>query len=176
MKNIALLVAAGLVSSAAAQPIIGFDDDDGIGLLSVLSFGTGSGQTLGDGFNLGGDGIANGEDGALAGGSYILAIGAFDLNVEDIADLADLAGDTSAFSGSGAYSIDLITDSGVQTLTGDIGQGEFDLFTISFSGAFLDVAVTSADFDSELGLFAVPTPGAAAVLGLGGIAALRRRR
>ena len=53
------------------------DDDDGIGLTSVLSFGSGSGLLLGDSFNLGGDGIANGEDGDLAGGVYFVAIGEF---------------------------------------------------------------------------------------------------
>lgn len=57
--------------------LIGNDDDDGVGLLSVLSFGTGSGLMLGDSFNLGGDGIANGEDGALADGLYYLAVGDF---------------------------------------------------------------------------------------------------
>lgn len=57
--------------------LIANDDDDGVGLLSVLSFGTGSGLMLGDGFNLGGDGIANGEDGGLGDGLYYLAIGEF---------------------------------------------------------------------------------------------------
>ncbi|USO00073.1 MAG: hypothetical protein H6810_05265 [Phycisphaeraceae bacterium] len=53
------------------------DDDDGIGLTSVLTFGAGSGLLLGDSFNLGGDGIANGEDGNLGAGTYYLAIGEF---------------------------------------------------------------------------------------------------
>ncbi|GAB4386259.1 MAG: hypothetical protein Kow0022_14700 [Phycisphaerales bacterium] len=53
------------------------DDDDGVGLFSVLTFGAGSGLTLGDTFNLGGNGIAEGEDGNLAGGVYWLAIGEF---------------------------------------------------------------------------------------------------
>lgn len=59
--------------------LLSSDDDDGFGLNSTLSFGTGSGLVLGDGFNLGGDGIANGEDGMLAGpGLYFLAIGEFE--------------------------------------------------------------------------------------------------
>ena len=54
------------------------DDDDGIGLASTLSFGTGAGLILGDSFNLGGDGVANGEDGAVpAGTTFSLAIGEF---------------------------------------------------------------------------------------------------
>ncbi len=53
------------------------DDDDGFGLKSTLSFGTGSGLELGDPYNLGGDGIANGEDGPLGAGTYYLAIGAY---------------------------------------------------------------------------------------------------
>ncbi len=57
--------------------LIATDDDDGIGLLSTLSFGTGSGLTLGDSWNLGGDGIANGEDGPLGPGTYYLAFGGY---------------------------------------------------------------------------------------------------
>ncbi len=62
----------------AGGNLVGTDDDDGIGLLSTLSFGTGSGLELGDPWNLGGDGFANGEDGPLPGpGTYYIAIGAF---------------------------------------------------------------------------------------------------
>ncbi|RMH10921.1 MAG: hypothetical protein D6695_10450 [Planctomycetota bacterium] len=53
------------------------DDDDGVSLFSVLTFGAGSGLMLGDSFNLGGDGIANGEDGNLGAGVYWLAIGEY---------------------------------------------------------------------------------------------------
>lgn len=67
----------------AAGNLVGNDDDDGIGLRSTLSFGAGSGQMLGDPFNLGGDGIANGEDGLLpATGVYYVAIGEFQVNFD----------------------------------------------------------------------------------------------
>lgn len=65
----------GLYDSAGN--FVATDDDDGVSLFSVLTFGAGSGMMLGDAFNLGGDGIANGEDGNLAGGVYWLAIGEF---------------------------------------------------------------------------------------------------
>lgn len=65
------------------------NDDDGIGLSSVFSFGAGSGLALGDGFNLGGDGIADGENGDLAAGDYTLVIGEF-----STADPPGGAGDT----------------------------------------------------------------------------------
>ena len=57
--------------------LVATDDDDGISLRSVLSFGTGSGQMLGDPLNLGGNGLAEGEDGDLPAGSYYLAFGGF---------------------------------------------------------------------------------------------------
>ena len=57
--------------------LVASDDDDGFGLNSTLSFGTGSGLLLGDDFNLGGNGIAEGEDGPLGPGTYYLAMGAF---------------------------------------------------------------------------------------------------
>jgi len=69
-----LLLFAGLGSTAT---FIVSDDDDGVGLSSVLTFGAGSGQMLGDSFNLGGDGIADGEDGFLAAGDYTLIVGEF---------------------------------------------------------------------------------------------------
>lgn len=69
-----LLLFAGTGPSAT---FLFSDDDDGIGLSSVMTFGAGSGLTLGDTFNLGGDGIANGEDGELAAGDYTLVIGEF---------------------------------------------------------------------------------------------------
>lgn len=72
----------GLYSAAGNR--IGNDDDDGIGLASTLSFGTGSGLLLGDTFNLGGDGIADGEDGAMLGaGTYFLVLGEFNVDFGD---------------------------------------------------------------------------------------------
>ncbi len=51
------------------------NDDDGIGLTSVLTFGTGTGLLLGDAFNLGGNGLAEGENGPMPGaGHYYLAL------------------------------------------------------------------------------------------------------
>lgn len=75
---------------------IASDDDDGFGLRSVLSFGVGSGLTLGDDFNLGGDGIANGENGALPGaGTYTIVISDFNTifrpTIGGLTDLGDEA-------------------------------------------------------------------------------------
>ena len=81
---------------ASADTTSGGDDDDGIGVASTLSYGTGSGLLLGDGFNLGGDGLANGEDGAMvAAGDYTLVIGEFSTGflggptIGDIFDFGD---------------------------------------------------------------------------------------
>jgi hypothetical protein len=71
----------------AAAPLVTFDDDDGLGLKSTLSFGAGSGLTLGDPGNLGGDGIGDGEDGNLPAGQYTLVFGEF--NVEFGSVLSD---------------------------------------------------------------------------------------
>lgn len=71
----------GLYSDAGNR--IANDDDDGVGLDSVLSFGTGSGLALGDAFNLGGNGLAEGEDGALGPGTYFLALGEFNVIFND---------------------------------------------------------------------------------------------
>ena len=71
----------GATYVASADTSSGGDDDDGIGVASTLSYGTGSGLLLGDSFNLGGDGLANGEDGAYPGaGDYTLVIGEFSTN------------------------------------------------------------------------------------------------
>lgn len=60
--------------------LVNSDDDDGIGLTSVLTFGTGTGLLLGDPSNLGGNGLAEGEDGAMPGmGTYYLALGRFNV-------------------------------------------------------------------------------------------------
>lgn len=58
----------------ASGDLVATDNDGGLGSASVLSFGTGSGLTLGDSGNLGGNGIAEGEDGALGPGTYFLAV------------------------------------------------------------------------------------------------------
>ncbi len=65
------------LGTGAGATLVANDDDNGIGLSSVLTFGAGSGLMLGDPFNLGGDGIANGEFGNLAAGTYTLVIGEF---------------------------------------------------------------------------------------------------
>jgi hypothetical protein len=57
--------------------LVAADDDDGFGLKSTLTFGTGSGLELGDPYNLGGNGLAEGEDGPLGAGTYYLAIGPY---------------------------------------------------------------------------------------------------
>ncbi|NNF16626.1 MAG: PEP-CTERM sorting domain-containing protein [Gammaproteobacteria bacterium] len=95
----------------AAGNRISNDDDDGIGLSSTLSFGAGSGLTLGDPFNLGGDGIANGEDGPLAAGTYYLAFGEF--NVTFNAAGFDVI--STGFDTGGDYVIDIYTDARVAT-------------------------------------------------------------
>ena len=87
----------------ATGNLIANDDDDGIGLDSVLSFGTGSGQSLGDFFNLGGNGIAEGENGALGPGLYYLAIGRFNTF---FANDFDVTGSQS----SGQFTLTFLTD------------------------------------------------------------------
>ncbi len=107
--------------------LVANDDDNGVGLQSTLTFGTGSGLLLGDGFNLGGDGIADGENGPLGAGVYWLALGEF--NVTFNPDSWDVISDG--------------TDTG-GTIT--------------------------------LSIYTVPAPASAALLGLGGLVATRRRR
>ncbi len=67
-----LLLFSGIGDSAV---FLVSDSNDGIALQSTLSFGAGSGETLGDSFNLGGDGVADGEDGDLMSGSFTLVVG-----------------------------------------------------------------------------------------------------
>jgi len=67
----------GLYDSAG--DLVANTDDEGVSLWSTLSFGAGSGMTLGDSFNLGGDGIADGEDGPLSAGTYFIATGEFNV-------------------------------------------------------------------------------------------------
>lgn len=80
----------------------GGDDDDGFGLASTLSYGIGSGLTLGNGSNLGGDGIANGEDGGMVdAGIYTLVIGEFStwfLDGPTIGDITDRGGSPVQYS------------------------------------------------------------------------------
>ncbi len=98
--------------------LIAFDNDDGFDgdgadsdvfggdgvfetspFRSTLSFGTGSGEVLGDPTDLGGDGIANGEDGALPFSiRYFVAVGEFDVmfgetDFDVVSSDADLGGD-----------------------------------------------------------------------------------
>ena len=82
------------------------DDDDGIGVASTLTFGSGSGLLLGDSFNLGGDGIANGEDGLLAAGDYSLVVGEFPTS--DVATLGDVVGGNEAVN----FIVDFYASSG----------------------------------------------------------------
>ena len=97
----------GLYDSAGN--LIANDDDDGVGLLSVLTFGTGSGLELGDSFNLGGDGIADGEDGGLADGLYYLAIGDFNT-------IFGATGfDVTAGIGTGDFDVTFYTDASAPT-------------------------------------------------------------
>jgi hypothetical protein len=60
-----------------AGTLISDDDDSGPGFYTVLTFGGGSGQQLGEFNSLGGDNFANGEDGPLAGGVYWVAVGRY---------------------------------------------------------------------------------------------------
>ena len=81
----------------AAGALIANNDDDGIGLTSVLTFGTGSGLLLGDSYNLGGNGIAEGENGLLGAGTYYLAFGGYNtvFNADnwDVTTTSTYAGD-----------------------------------------------------------------------------------
>jgi len=64
--------------------VLDSDDDDGFGTSSTLTYGTGSGTTLGDLFELDGTGVADGSDGAmLAAGTYYVAFGGFDTTYTD---------------------------------------------------------------------------------------------
>ena len=111
----------------AAGNFIATDDDDGIGLTSTLTFGTGSGLLLGDPFNLD-SGVATGQDGALPGpGTYYFVVGGYN----------------TAF-----------------------GTTDFDVSPGSAAGDFTVTVYSNG----------VPTPATAALLGLGGLVATRRRR
>jgi hypothetical protein len=92
---------------SATGDLLGNDDDDGFGLLSTLTFGTGSGLELGDAFNLDG-GFATGEDGPLAAGLYYLAIGEFQTNFGD-----GFVADSTGTDFGGAFTIDFYTDASV---------------------------------------------------------------
>lgn len=116
--------------------LIAFDDDDGFdgdgadsdvfnddGIFdtspfrSTLSFGTGSGTTLGDPTDLGGDGVANGEDGALPfPGQYFVAVGEFDvlfgLTDFDVMSIGDDLG--------GTYTLSFLTDNTIVPLPGAV--------------------------------------------------------
>ena len=65
----------------------------------------GSGEELGDVFNLGGDGIANGEHGDVDTGTLFLAVGAFDTTFFDDWQA------TSTSELSGTYQITFLTPS-----------------------------------------------------------------
>ena len=96
--------------------LVGSDDDGGLGLLSALSYGTGSGLAQ--------DEIVDGSSGAALGaGTYFIAVGGFN------------------------------------TVFGTTGFG-----------------VTAGTASGSFTLNMIPTPGALALLGLGGLAVARRRR
>jgi hypothetical protein len=86
--------------------LVANNDDDGIGLASTLTFGSGSGLMLGDSFNLGGNGLAEGENGDLPAGTYYLALGEFNVtfnptNWDVISDGVDVGG---------IYTLDIYTN------------------------------------------------------------------
>ncbi|MEO1129039.1 MAG: hypothetical protein AAFX05_04935 [Planctomycetota bacterium] len=115
----------GVYDSAGAR--VANDDDDGIGVSSTLTFGSGSGLELGDFFNLD-NGFALGQDGDLSAGMYFVALGEF--NVDFNPTNFDVVSD--GFDDGGRIILDIYTN--------------------------------------------VPAPSAAGVLGLAGVAAVRRRR
>ena len=94
----------GLYDSAGN--LVGNDDDDGIGLDSTLSFGTGSGMLLGDAGNLDGNGLAEGEDGPLAAGNFFLVIGAFNVSFGP----TNFDAQSTGAGSSGDYKITFFTD------------------------------------------------------------------
>ncbi len=95
----------GLFSGfGAGATFVDTDDDSGLGLASVLTFGAGSGLMLGDAFNLGGNGIAEGEDGNLAAGNYTLVVGGFNTT------FGSTLGGTTFGSASGDYTINVYTN------------------------------------------------------------------
>ena len=84
----------GLYSGAVtdpSSPLVATDDDDGLGTRSVLTFGTGSGEILGDSFNLD-NGVATGEDGNLTAGQYTLVFGEFQVDFGDTLGEAESTG------------------------------------------------------------------------------------
>jgi MYXO-CTERM domain-containing protein len=78
-----------------------------------------------------------------------------------------------------AYNMTVVTDDGnILTIpvVGNSGANGFGFWT---AGAPIATVTISADVDfaiGEFGIAQVPTPGAAAMIGLGGLAAVRRRR
>lgn len=76
--------------------------------------------------------------------------------------------------GQGYWGNGTLTDQPINTLEGFEGHG-----VIRFNGTFSSISWTTNGPTGEYWngfTFGVPTPGAAAVLGLGGLAAMRRRR
>jgi hypothetical protein len=71
------------------------NDDDGPGYTSLLSFGAGSGQVIGDSTDLSG-GVANGFSGSLPAGTYWLAVSGYRLDV----DTGWVVGSTCTVSGT----------------------------------------------------------------------------
>lgn len=176
MNKIALIATAGIASFAVAQPA-SFVDLGTIGAPGTYSFDTAGSFNITGGFDLdteiglwdaAGTLLADDDDGLgfpfsivtedLGAGMYFVGIGEFNSVFED------------GFGNSGSSLED-----------GESGDAVLNINSV-FAGSQIFDAVAGADGIAAPGETAffkvtvVPTPGAAAVLGLGGLVAVRRRR
>ncbi|MFN7374641.1 MAG: hypothetical protein ACK54T_11570 [bacterium] len=151
-------------SDSTTAPGVRFaDDDSGPGRSSLLTFGD-SNQTAPVGTTARDYGIAgvdptvvfNGRNGDLAAGEYFVAVGSYDALITEFLSVRVTDTTFTDITGLGDYR--LTTEGSVTTPTEIFSPASEFLSNQSFSLAF------------------VPTPGAAALLGLGGLLAARRRR
>jgi hypothetical protein len=151
-------------SASTTAPGIRFaDDDSGPGNSSLLTFGDSNpaaivGSTARAYGISGGDSsvVFNGRNGDLAAGEYFVAATYWQTSVGTASSTTTTGGAFTDITGLGDYR--LSNGNSVTTITEFFGVSPTALAGQTFSLAF------------------VPTPGAAALLGLGGLLAARRRR
>lgn len=152
-------------STSTTAPGIRFaDDDSGPGNSSLLTFGDSNpAPTVGSTARAYGlpstsldTVVFNGRNGDLAAGVYFVAAAYNQTGVGTSSSTVSTPGTFTDITGSGDYR--LTTGASVTTITEGFGVSTTFLANQTFSLAF------------------VPTPGAAALLGLGGLIAARRRR
>lgn len=151
-------------STLTTAPLVRFaDDDSGPGSSSLLTYGDSNpAATVGTtarAYGIAGTDtsvVFNGRNGDLAAGVYFVAAAHFLTGVRTSSSTVSTPGTFTDITGSGDYR--LTTGASVTTITEGFGVSTTFLANQTFSLAF------------------VPTPGAAALLGLGGLLAARRRR